>query len=104
MPCRVRGTSMAAAPLRRQTLHNPAAATLAIAQAVVQPVRSLLPEFDFIGMDTIPSPVYGTRRIAMGIPRREFGVAGFERGARRDHGALPRGQRSGAAAVGTGCE
>src|SRR5579859_4998029 len=100
MPLRVRGTSMSAAAdrlLRRQTLQNPNAASFAIAQAVMQPVRALLPEFDLIGINTIPSPVYGTRRAVTGIPGREFGKTGLEDGPRRDHRALARGQRRDAA-------
>src|SRR5436190_16577874 len=58
----------------------------------MQPVRALLPEFDLIGMNTIPSPVYGTRRAVVGIPGLEFPVAVFEHCARRDRGALPRSQ------------
>src|ERR1700722_15317329 len=99
MPLRVRPTSMSAA-LRRQTLKNPTAARLAIAQAVMQPVGTLLPEFDLVGMDTIPSPVYGTRRKAVVVLGREFGVTRFENGARLDHRALSRCQRCNAAAVG----
>ena len=100
MPLSVRGTSMMSAALRRQALENPSAAMLAIAQAVMQAVRALLPEFDFIGMDTITSPVYGTRRGCVGILGCEFGVAGFERGSRFDYGALARGQRGQAALAG----
>jgi len=55
-------------------------------------------------MDTITSPVYGTRRGFFGIRGREFGVAGFEHGARLDDGALARGERCQAALAGTGRE
>src|SRR5512141_2878439 len=102
MPWSVRGTSMMSAALRRQALENPSAAMLAIAQAVMQAVRALLPEFDFIGMDTITSPVYGTRRGCVGILSCEFGVARFQYGARFDDGALAGGQCRQAALTGAG--
>jgi len=49
----------------------------------------LLPEFDFIGFDTIPSPVYGTRRFAIRIPHDSFRIGGFQFRARGDDAALP---------------
>src|SRR5579871_6172119 len=99
MPWRVRGTSMSAA-LRRKPLENPSAAMLAIAQAVMQAMRGLLPEFDFVGMDTITSPVYGTRRGCVGILGCEFGEAGFQYGAGLDDGALARREGGHAALAG----
>src|ERR1700740_3229381 len=96
----MRTTSMSAAAatlLRRQALQNPSTATLAIAQAVMQPVRALLPEFNLIGMNTISSPVYGTRRAVIGILGREFRETVLKGDTRRDHGALPRGRRCDAA-------
>src|SRR5438477_6689201 len=100
MPLSVRGTSISAA-LRRQALKNPMAATLAIAQAVVQPVGAMLPEFDLVGMDTIPSPVYGTWRVAIGILRGDGRVPCFERRPRRNHRALPGGYCRNAASSGS---
>src|SRR6185312_6445666 len=100
----MRGTSISAAAaglLRREALQNPITATLAITQAIMQPIRALLPKFDLIEMSTIPSPVYGTRRAVVGILRLELGKAGFERGARRHYRTLPRSQRRDAACMRT---
>src|SRR5439155_23129780 len=107
MPFSVLGTSISAPkliPLRRQTLQNPTVARFAIAQAVVHAVRSLLPEFNLIGMDTIPSPVYGTRHIAVRILGRKLGKAGIQRRPRWDHRALPRGGSRDPAARWTSCK
>src|ERR1700684_3630513 len=82
-----------AALLRRQALQNPSTTNLAITQAVMQAVRALLPEFDLIRMNTIPSPVYGTQWPVVGIRGLELGKADLQDGACWDHAALPGSQR-----------
>jgi len=55
-------------------------------------------------MNTISSPVYGTRRAAAGIPSILFGKPSLYHSARRYHGALPRSHGREAASTRTRCE
>src|SRR5579862_6773510 len=71
--------------LGRQAVDLPrAVALLAVAEPVVQAVFSPLPEFDFNGMDTIPSPIFGTRRIAARVLRGHLRITLFNYSVRRD--------------------
>src|SRR5579863_2983195 len=88
MPLSVRLRSMSAA-LRREAVDMPSAiATPAITQTVMKAGFALLPEFDLVGMDTITSPMFWTRRTGVGIPGLQFLQIRCERGVRFHHRTL----------------
>jgi len=75
-----------------------------VTQTVVEPVMALLPELDFIRLDTKASPVLGARRVASRIPRHYFGVGCFQLLTRTDHATLAGRDCRKAAAHGPGRE
>src|SRR5579864_3251135 len=83
-------TGASSRTLRRQALHLPGTIAAAlVTQAIMQAILSLLPEFDLIGTDTIPSPGFWTRRPVLGMAGHHLCQSLDQRGARGDHRALP---------------
>src|SRR5579884_2174985 len=75
-------------------LDEPAAVGLShVAKAIVQPIRSALPEFQRVGFDAITAPMRRERHRFAGKPFRHFRHARIEHSTRIDHLALTRGPR-----------
>src|SRR6266542_6017780 len=87
-----------------EPLDHPRASVTAVPQAIVEPVRLVLPELDGVGADPVAAPERGQRHVAVGVARREPLQPLLEHRSARDHLALRRGPGAQPAAERAGTE
>lgn len=86
--------------LRRESVDRPwAVAGAGVSESIVEAVGTALPEFDFVGRETVTTPAFRHGDIVAGKLGFEFAHALFKEAAVPDHGTLARSQRAETAAA-----
>src|SRR5215210_5165363 len=83
--------------LGSKPLQTPALAGTGVSSALVQPVVSVLPELDRVGLEQVATPVRRARHVAVVRAQEPLGLA-LDRRQIGDRLALPRSGRGGPAA------